>query len=89
MNISPTTLNYNIMTDLKCKADLNFDNNQGHKKCNDVRDHLKMCHHIDVRNKIHNDSLQVDPYWINGVHCHNSISRHNYTYDFSNWNTGL
>ena len=35
---------------------------------------------IQLMNKIHNDQLAKDPTWINGVHCHGSISRHNYTY---------
>lgn len=40
----------------------------------------KALHSIQVMNKIHNDQLAKDPTWINGVHCHGSISRHNYTY---------
>ena len=40
----------------------------------------KELHSIQVMNKIHNDQLAKDPTWINGVHCHNSVSRHNYTY---------
>lgn len=35
---------------------------------------------VQLANKIHNDQLAKDPTWINGVHCHNSVSRHNYTY---------
>jgi len=35
---------------------------------------------IQLMNKIHNDQLAKDPTWINGVHCHDSVSRHNYTY---------
>jgi hypothetical protein len=35
---------------------------------------------IQLMNKIHNDQLAKDPTWINGVHCHDSASRHNYTY---------
>ena len=35
---------------------------------------------IQLMNKIHNDKLAVDPTWINGVHCHASVSRHNYIY---------
>jgi hypothetical protein len=37
-------------------------------------------HAVQVENKVHNDKLAVDPTWINGVHCHASISRHNYIY---------
>lgn len=40
----------------------------------------KALHSIQVTNKIHNDQLAKDPTWINGVHCHDSVSRHNYTY---------
>lgn len=40
----------------------------------------KALHSIQVMNKIHNDQLAKDPTWINGVHCHDSPSRHNYTY---------
>lgn len=40
----------------------------------------KALHSIQVMRKIHNDELAVDPTWINGMHCHNSMSRHNYTY---------
>lgn len=35
---------------------------------------------VQLANKIHNDQLAKDPTWINGVHCHDSVSRHNYTY---------
>ena len=35
---------------------------------------------VQLANKMHNDDLAKDPTWINGVHCHDSVSRHNYTY---------
>jgi hypothetical protein len=35
---------------------------------------------VQLANKMHNDQLATDPTWINGVHCHDSASRHNYTY---------
>ena len=33
---------------------------------------------VQLQNKTHNDSLAYDPYWINGVNYHASLSRHNY-----------
>lgn len=33
---------------------------------------------VQLQNKCHNDSLAYDPYWINGVNYHASLSRHNY-----------
>ena len=32
-----------------------------------------------VANKVHNDGLVTDPFWINGVNRFASLSRHNYT----------
>jgi hypothetical protein len=85
MYISPTTLNYNIMVDLKRTSDLNFDAMPDCTKGVN-QDQLKTAHHIDVSNKVHADALASDPYWINGVHCHDSISRHNYSYQIAYWN---
>lgn len=33
---------------------------------------------VQLQNKCHNDNLAYDPYWINGVNYHASLSRHNY-----------
>lgn len=33
---------------------------------------------VQLQNKCHNDNLVYDPYWINGVNYHASLSRHNY-----------
>jgi hypothetical protein len=55
------------MVDLKRTADLNIDAVQNHDKCNDIQVERKTAHHIDVKNKVHNDALASDPYWINGV----------------------
>jgi len=74
------------MVDLKRTPDLNFDAVQNNDNGSGIQDQLKTAHHIDVKNKVHNDALASDPYWINGVHCHNSISRHNYSYQIAYWN---
>lgn len=33
---------------------------------------------VQLKNKCHNDNLVHDPYWINGVNYHASLSKHNY-----------
>jgi|688.fasta_scaffold416452_2 hypothetical protein len=34
-----------------------------------------------LSNRVHNDGLVTDPYWINGVNYHASYSRQNYRFD--------
>ena len=36
-------------------------------------------HKVILQNKCHHDKIGVNPYWINNVHCHASLSKHNYT----------
>lgn len=81
MNINPSVLKYIINSNIKYKTDLesmattmNFN-----EILTKIKESNATAHLIDVKNKQHNDMLAIDPTWINGVHCHNSISKHNYT----------
>ena len=56
----------------KFVVDLDFDTSWA--KPNPTVNHIQ-----EVSNRVHNDGLVTDPFWINGVNVHASLSRHNYT----------
>lgn len=58
----------------KYVIDLEFDTSWA--KPTPKSDHIQQ-----LQNRIHNDGLITDPFWINGVNTYASISRHNYKYD--------
>lgn len=81
MKINPTVINYIINSNIKYRQDLEtmVDTMKFNQVLTQIKEANAVAHLIDVQNKQHNDGLFKDPTWINGVHCHNSISKHNYT----------
>jgi len=81
MKIKPTVINHIINSNIKYIRDLESMVNtmQFNQVLTQIKEANAVTHLIDVQNKQHNDALFTDPTWINGVHCYNSISKHNYT----------
>lgn len=81
MKINPTVINYIINSNIKYRRDLEAmaETMKFNQVLTQIKEAKDVAHLIDVQLKRHNDALFTDPTWINGVHCHNSISKHNYT----------
>lgn len=58
----------------KYVVDLDFDTSWA--KSTPKSDHIQQ-----FANRVHNDGFVTDPFWINGVNVHASLSRHNYRYE--------
>ena len=67
IQLSPINCQFRTVYDLSYKAALD----EKHSEQKEFKD-------VQLQNKCHNDSLAYDPYWINGVNYHASLSRHNY-----------
>ena len=67
INLNAINTQFRHVYDLSYKAKLD----EKHAEQKEFKD-------VQLQNKCHNDSLAYDPYWINGVNYHASLSRHNY-----------